>query len=237
VVRLGGKVSAVDSEGKQAVHIAAQLGRLDGLRAVVRAGGSVLTKDRYGSLPIHHAAQRGHAAAVALLLSLRSPASPVNDDGSTPLSLAIRHGHGCVISVLARSCPVHVDPTQDDWIPIILAARHASWDALEALLEAGAAPDAADKHGAVVGTSMQNLPGFAKAIMASRYPRAHWHRLPRVGDPWDSDAQNAVAALHGWLRALAWHKRRTSVIAYTAGGPLGEGSGGGAAGKPWWKFW
>jgi ankyrin repeat protein len=241
VLRLGGKVKAANADSLTPIHIAASLGRLDGVRALVNAGASPVARDGLGNTPMHLAAQYGHAAVVGLLLSLGAPPLDTNEDGCTPFVVAIRHGHACVLPPLIRTGKVSVNRRADFVSPLTLAARHGAWEVMGALLDAGAVASAVDDRDAVAGTSMRGLPASALAMVRRHFPHAHV-RTPAASNAYDDAGREAAAALYVWLRAVAWERRRAAVVAMVAGGPLGHGdrpptAAPAADDKPWWRFW
>jgi hypothetical protein len=150
----GAALEARDARGRTAVHVAAHARRAEVLAALAGAGArlDVLDADRYDAVTI--AAVADDEATLAALLKLGASARQVTGryDG-TALIAAAHLGHdGVVRQLIAAGAPLdHVNNLH--WTALIEAVvlgdggpRHQA--TVRALLDAGADPRLADRHGA-----------------------------------------------------------------------------------------
>ena len=82
------------------LHLAAQYGELEYVRAFLDSGAKVDVLGDMSSTPLHLASQRGHDAIVALLIERDADKNAVNEFGNTPLMEAQRAGKGTTAHLL-----------------------------------------------------------------------------------------------------------------------------------------
>ena len=146
-------VNARDPYGRTPLHVATYARQADAIRALVQAGADLnaLENDRYDAVTI--AAVADDEASLRVLLQLGASAKQVTSryDG-TALIAAAHLGHdGVVRQLIAAGAPLdHVNNLH--WTALIESivlgdggARHQA--TLQALLEAGASTQLADRHG------------------------------------------------------------------------------------------
>ncbi len=92
LIRLGSlDVNAANElSGATPLHVAAQHGSLDCIRALANAGADVNVKDTsMGRTPLHYAAQTGNLAAVSCLTEHGADCSVMDNETNTPFALAV----------------------------------------------------------------------------------------------------------------------------------------------------
>lgn len=85
-------VSAADTTGESALHIAARTGASHALQALLRRGCDMCACDRHGNQPIHSACRGGHVETVEMLVAYDAPLGCRNWEGLTPLGVSRMHG-------------------------------------------------------------------------------------------------------------------------------------------------
>jgi cytohesin len=84
----GGKSGAEDS-----IHVAAELGNIEGVKQHIAAGTDVNAKGGTGWTPLHQAAYGGRKEIAELLIAKGAEVNAKPNDGTTPLHLAAYRGH------------------------------------------------------------------------------------------------------------------------------------------------
>ena len=116
--------------GRSAVHRAAVVGDVDGVRVALAAGGDPNGVDAAGWHPLHFAAQARSALVAALLLEAGAEVDAVDGQGNTPLWRAVFNYRGDpqVLAVL-RAGGADVDRSNAHGVsPRQLAERIANYD-------------------------------------------------------------------------------------------------------------
>lgn len=125
----GGRASAVDGEGRTAVHAAARAGATELLRMLLAAPNRMALarqQDAQCQSPLHHAA-RGGAGRRALDLLITAGADVHGRDafGRTPLHWAVDNGHALTAQILvANGSRCNVADNADE-TPLAVARRRA----------------------------------------------------------------------------------------------------------------
>ncbi|KAF3907265.1 Ankyrin-2 [Dactylellina cionopaga] len=130
---------------RNALHEAANAGRLSIISTLLSAGVDVGQSDAYGRLPLHYAAMHGHVDILeALLIANPKTLDSMDLDNFTPLIHALHHHQLPSVEVLIKH-KARIDPASDkDYIPLNLACQHGLVEIAEILLKNGAQilPDA-----------------------------------------------------------------------------------------------
>ncbi|TVQ63572.1 MAG: hypothetical protein EA378_01400 [Phycisphaerales bacterium] len=137
------------------VHEAALMNDLEALRREVQAGVDLNAPDEgsgsrtSGLTPLMAAAFAGHQDGMRLLIDGGARADARGREGRNALFYAAGWGGvGCVRMLLEASPPARVDARSDDgWTPTMMAASRGEYEALRALLAAGANVDAKNRWG------------------------------------------------------------------------------------------
>ncbi|KAF5250996.1 hypothetical protein FANTH_3860 [Fusarium anthophilum] len=146
------KIPICDSGGMSVLSWAASRGHL-GVVSFLAERGSADTgideDDHYGHTPLLMAARNGHKTTVEYLLEKGASAHAMDRHGRTPLSWAAGEGHSQVVgAILARNLGLDVDAVDEKGRSSLLLGAQRGFDiVVRLLLEAGAAPDKADKPG------------------------------------------------------------------------------------------
>jgi len=80
---------AADSQGRTALHYAAENGKSRALETLSALGASLAAADHAGVTPLHVAARAGHAAAVSTLLRLGADPQALSAKGLTPAQYVV----------------------------------------------------------------------------------------------------------------------------------------------------
>jgi hypothetical protein len=95
-------VTAGDTYGYTALHLAAEAGHVPFIRIMLRAGAFVTATTEDGRTPLHLSAQKGHARAAKVLLSAGASVTSADKEGRSALLAAADAGHEDVVEVLLR---------------------------------------------------------------------------------------------------------------------------------------
>ena len=86
-----------------ALHRAAKVGDLDGLRIALETGVDVNARDGHGWTALMHAANKGYTLLVTPLLKARADLDVQAADGATALFMTAVHGHSEIIALLMNA--------------------------------------------------------------------------------------------------------------------------------------
>lgn len=130
---------------RNALHEAANAGKLSIISVLLAAGVDVGQSDAYGRLPLHYAAMHGHVDILEALLTANPKTLDSMDlDNFTPLIHALHHHQLSSIELLIKH-KARINPASErDYIPLNLACQHGLVEIAEALLKNNAQilPDA-----------------------------------------------------------------------------------------------
>lgn len=97
----GGNANAAGVLGDTLLHLTADTGQIDEMRALVRAGAAIDARNESAETPLMRAACRGHAEAIEVLLPLFTfGVDDVDLLGRTPLIMAAEAGKASAVSAL-----------------------------------------------------------------------------------------------------------------------------------------
>lgn len=100
-------VSATDSSGATALHVASANGFRSATERLMKRGAAVDARDNNGWRPLHLAARNAHCAVVSALLARGADVDAEDDVGRTALHLAVRsRSEDCVRLLLERGADV-----------------------------------------------------------------------------------------------------------------------------------
>ncbi|KAG5791267.1 hypothetical protein H9Q69_009693 [Fusarium xylarioides] len=141
-----------DGGGMSILSWAASRGHLGVIRFLVEhstVDTAIDKNDHYGFTPLLLAAHNGHKTTIEYLLENRASTHATDCHGRTPLSWAAGEGHSQVVgALLAWHLGVDVDAIDEKGrSSLLLAAQRGFGTVVKLLLDAGAAPDKADKLG------------------------------------------------------------------------------------------
>ena len=164
----GQSIETKNAAGMTALHGAAAGGHLELIRFLLRRGADMNARDGQSNTPMQRAVQRNHTAVAAFLIEAGTDVNLPGRSGITPLQNAGLIGN----LVLMRSLLAHgADPNgtgdPDHHVPLISTILPENEDAIALLLEAGANPNAVDKHGWTVLTFAVGIgsPGIVGALL------------------------------------------------------------------------
>lgn len=149
----GGSPDARDDIGRPLLHVAARLGHQQALQALLEAGAAVDATDLNGFTALMVAAREARPAAVTALLEAGASVTHVAADHAnrlTPLHLAAIGGDVGIVRQLAGAGADLDARDTDGMAPMLWALAERNLDAVVALIELGADPQAAGDSGASV---------------------------------------------------------------------------------------
>lgn len=139
-------VNLRDSEGKTALHKAADWNDLEAARELVRKGADVNSRDNSGSTPLHTAANAGSREVAELLIASGADINAVDKSGATPLFWAMAAAstrparaakYMSVFSLLIEK-GVNINAGyKDGWTILHDAVANGNKEAVEILLKKG----------------------------------------------------------------------------------------------------
>jgi ankyrin repeat protein len=148
-----------DSEGHCALHLVALLGNTNVIQALTKAGARVNKRNASGATPLHYAAISGCEAAVRRLITAGADVNAKMSSGHTPLTLCFPNEAESKRLLAARRTGIR--------------GRHPDHPAVnrnavvEALLAAGADPNAATNRTALQGAAALGLEPAMRALLES----------------------------------------------------------------------
>ena len=124
--------------------VAAANGRTEVLKLLQGWGGDLRKKTTNGASNLHRAARGGHTETLAFLLTVDNDVDAIDEHGCT----ALHDARGsCALTLIEAGADVHKATTAQRLTPLHKAAWRDDVEALNALLDAGAAVDAGDAAG------------------------------------------------------------------------------------------
>ncbi len=140
-----GQIKAKDETGRTPLHWAARGTNNEVLAYLVEKGAGLDVLDGNGTAPLHSLASRGNAAGMRILLAKGADINILAPNKSTPLHFAALGRQVEALRLLAESKANLESRDEQGRTPLIAAAREmAGVDVVRALLDLGAAIDAAD---------------------------------------------------------------------------------------------
>ena len=135
VKRIGVKLGAKDSNGRTALHNAAQNGHHETVRMLVEHGAKVGIRDRVGSTALHDAAMLGHLDTVRVLAEYGAKVDVIDGLGWSALHIAACSGELELIRVLVRELGADVDSkdAMGSFTPLHGAAGNGQHEAVRLL--------------------------------------------------------------------------------------------------------
>lgn len=144
LLQQGVVADAVDRYGYTAVQQAAGFNIPDAVKALIEAGADPKRLRPDGKTPLTHAAAEGVAANIPVLVAGGADPNAFDGKGSTPLTCAIFNNDGAAGAVVQALVDAKADPNLQDKqgeYPLAFAARMEDYDAMSALIKAGAKVD------------------------------------------------------------------------------------------------
>ncbi len=99
-LKSGVSANAVDSYGRNGIHMAAANGHTEIVKLLVEAGANVGAENAEGSTPLHWACLNDHVAVVEYLLDKGAKLSACNKSGRTPFDEALTRNQKKVLDYL-----------------------------------------------------------------------------------------------------------------------------------------
>lgn len=133
------EVASVDG-GYLPLHIAAERGYVDVVKALILGGARIQPTLKNGMTALHKSAEQGKTTVIALLLEHHLDANARGGDhGYTPLYQASMNGyHDAIKLLLENGADPNISNTEDGFTPLLIAAEKGHDLAVQALLSGGA---------------------------------------------------------------------------------------------------
>lgn len=144
---LGGELWAPDSEGRTALHDAAEDGNADLVQLLLENGADFLLADIYGGTALHMAALHGYDVVVRLLLEKGASVTAVDREGETALHAGAMGGNKTVVRLLLDKGANYSVGDATGWTPLHTASFSGRDAVVQLLLEEGADVLARDNDG------------------------------------------------------------------------------------------
>jgi cytohesin len=140
------------------IYAAAIVGHTDKVAAFLKQDPKLINaRDSGGKAPLHWAALYGQTKVMELLLAEKADINLLDADGFTPLHWATTFNtKDAVELLLANKADMNIKVEKFGWTPLRLAVIHGHMAAAEALLNAGADPNAKDD---------ENIPLLHQAVI------------------------------------------------------------------------
>jgi cytohesin len=143
------------------IYAAAIVGHVDKVAAFLKEDKKLVNaRDRGGRTALHWAAIYGQKKVMELLLAEKADVNLLDGDGFTPLHWAATFNkRDAVELLLAHKADMNIKVEKYGWTPLRLAVIHGHMAAAEALLNAGADPNAKDN---------ENIPLLHQAVIRGK---------------------------------------------------------------------
>lgn len=143
------------------IYAAAIVGHVDKVAAFLKQDKKLVNaRDSGGKAPLHWAALYGQTKVMELLLAEKADVNLLDEDGFTPLHWATTFNkRGAVELLLANKADMNIKVEKYGWTPLRLAVIHGHMATAEALLDAGADPNAKDD---------ENIPLLHQAVIRGK---------------------------------------------------------------------
>jgi cytohesin len=138
----------LDTDKLVPLHLAAEIGNLDIVKALLKAGARPNLISARGVTPLHLAAENGNLNIVKALLEARAEPDLTMNNGSTPLHLVAKNGNLNIFNTLLKARAKHDLVTKDGDTPLHLAAQYGNLNIVKALLKDGVEPNLRSIKGA-----------------------------------------------------------------------------------------
>ena len=155
-----------ESQERTPLAVAAALGRAEIVEALLARGADVKARDERKETALHLAAMAGHAQVAALLLAGKAEIDAKGQDFMTPLLYAAARGHAAVgLLLLAKGAKVTAtDRSKETALHFAVSSR--SVPLVQALVDHGADPNAANKYGTPPTEQGAHIPEIARILSA-----------------------------------------------------------------------
>ena len=143
------------------IYAAAIVGHVDKVAAFLKQDKKLVNaRDSGGKAPLHWAALYGQTKVMELLLAEKADVNLLDGDGFTPLHWAATFNKNEAVELLlANKANMNIKVEKYGWTPLRLAVIHGHMATAEALLNAGADPNAKDD---------ENIPLLHQAVIRGK---------------------------------------------------------------------
>ncbi|XP_029420505.1 ankycorbin isoform X3 [Nannospalax galili] len=164
----GVDVTAQDTTGHNALHIAAKNSHPECMKKLLQAKCPAESTDSTGKTALHYAAAQGCLQAVHMLCENKSPVNLKDLDGNIPLLLAVLNGHSEVCHFLLDHGADVNSRDKSGRTPLMLACETGSSNIVEALIKKGADLNLIDSlgHNALHYSKLSENAGIQRLLLS-----------------------------------------------------------------------
>nr|XP_017446209.1 ankycorbin isoform X5 [Rattus norvegicus] len=168
MVTHGVDVTAQDSSGHSALHIAAKNGHPEYIKKLLQYKSPAESVDNLGKTALHYAAAQGSLQAVQVLCEHKSPINLKDLDGNIPLLVAIQNGHSEACHFLLDHGADVNSRDKNGRTALMLACETGSANTVEALIKKGADLNLVDSlgHNALYYSKLSENAGIQSLLLS-----------------------------------------------------------------------
>jgi len=198
LLNAGAHMQLFDKEGRTALIEAARNNRPAVVALLLEKGANIHTKDALGRDALMYACRVGSQEMVAKLVQWGANLNVSDNNNETGIIIACKQGHAPLVSYLLHA-GAHVPAEGKLGSELLKACMRGDLGRVKTLLDQGADPDSATRHGNCSAVFVVSCLGYADVLDALIEKKA---RLTNKGDARQVFPSLIYAAKNGHLRVL-----------------------------------